>query len=430
MNMIPYVNRPAPFAWDVAAAIFGATGLGGGLYDPSALDTLFQDANGTTPALPGDPVRLVLDARQELGPELSDVLTQSLVLATGTRSGNGWNITTTSVSTAGVRQPGTWQTGKLYRYSVAWSGNANGRTIRFAIAGNVIVLGNGESGNVAGVVPAGASGNVDLYSTSSVGDTFYFEIGSIKEVINPPLSQPTAAARPTLLDVSGNLGLRFDLVDDALTTVLPQAITGDILIAGTGGTIIEPFSGDTLTIGPTTYTGGTPGLFHALGDIVGMVLIDRTLSATERRLLVAYYKGKGAKGLLVEGPEKIVNGDFSDGLDGWSVTSEGTGSVSVSDGRAIITSTNGSNYGAITQSVPIEEGSTYLLSFDNSGPTGSYVQFTNVTSFNGPIGTTRTVRRAAATGNSPFLLRVAGNSGTVSFDNISFRELRAQEDWT
>jgi len=48
-----------------------------------------------------------------------------------------------------------------------------------------------------------------------------------------------------------------------------------------------------------------------LGDIVGVLLIDKTLSQVERDILINYYKGKGAKGLLIPGPE-LADGSLFD----------------------------------------------------------------------------------------------------------------------
>lgn len=171
-----------------------------------------------------------------------------------------------------------------------------------------------------------------LYDPSDLSTVFQDTAGTIPAAFGDPvglvldgssndnsLSQSTASQRPTFLAT----GLRFDAVDDALAASLPQAITGDIFIAGTGGTIIEPFSGDTLTIGPTSYTGGTPGILAAIGDIVGVVLIDKTLSQVERDNLIAYYKSKGASDDIVSPTPWLIKLSNPDQptpyfIDGWT----------------------------------------------------------------------------------------------------------------
>lgn len=311
MSIVNYTNRPAPLAWDVASAIFGADGLEGVLPDISDLSTLFQDATGTIPALPGDPVGLVLDT-----------------------SGNGHN-----------------------------------------------------------------------------------------------LSQPTAAARPTLMQVGNTYDLTFDLADDALTTTLPTTITGDILIAGRKGSIIEPFTGNTLTIGPTSYTGGIPGrLLSAIGGIVGVLVIDRSLSQVEKDQLIAYYKGKGAKGLLVPGPELMPNPDFSDGLNSYTTSSDAT--IDIVGGKLHFV---GTAPGSRVDGPSVTEvGKVYEINvtIDSIARGTSRVA--------AGIGPGATASGILVAGNNKVILQ---NTGTTINPSIygntecvislfSVRELRPQEDWT
>jgi hypothetical protein len=122
--------------------------------------------------------------------------------------------------------------------------------------------------------------------------------------------------------------LRFDQVDDHMTQTFPDGIQGDLIICGTEGSwvdenVVIPAGGD-LTIGPKDLP-NTPDMFSALGDIIGWVLIDRVTTAYERRAVISYYRSKGAKGLLVEGPDDfITNGSFDTNLDGWGPTDGAT----------------------------------------------------------------------------------------------------------
>lgn len=131
--------------------------------------------------------------------------------------------------------------------------------------------------------------------------------------------------------------LRFDLSDDKMTHTFPEGFTGDVMLFGRKGSWIEenvtiPPGGD-LDIGPggvnadasgfeSNPDGGIPGVLEAIGDVVGWLPVGRVLSASERQYMVEYYKERGAKGLLVPGPELIVNNNFSDGFTGWGSSYE------------------------------------------------------------------------------------------------------------
>ena len=99
--------------------------------------------------------------------------------------------------------------------------------------------------------------------------------------------------------------IRFDLSDDVLPTTFPDGGSFDVMLFGRQGSWIERdvtvASAATLNIGPTTITGGPAGLLAALGDIVGWIAVDRTLTDTEVNGLVAYHKARGAGDLLDEG---------------------------------------------------------------------------------------------------------------------------------
>lgn len=126
--------------------------------------------------------------------------------------------------------------------------------------------------------------------------------------------------------------LRFDGVDDAVDTTLPAITKGTLVLAGTKGIWIDDdfnHAGGTFSIGPTSYTGGPSSILGAVGDLIvgGCFVIDRQLTPEERTRVINKLKELGAPGVFELGPELIVNGDFSDGLTGWSVVGMGTGSV-------------------------------------------------------------------------------------------------------
>ncbi len=160
--------------------------------------------------------------------------------------------------------------------------------------------------------------------------------------------------------------LRPDLSDDVLPFTLPAAIDGDILIAGKKGTYIEPAapSSGAFNVGPNTYTGGTPGILSAVGDIVGMSLIDKTLSEAERARIIRYFKGRGAKGLLVPGPELVTNGSAFVNTDGWVSARNGT-TLSIESERLRATYTADQVYDGMSFAISgLTVGAAYLLDYD------------------------------------------------------------------
>lgn len=229
--------------------------------------------------------------------------------------------------------------------------------------------------------------------------------------------------------------LRPDLTDDALTATLPQAINGDIVIAGTNGSIIEPISyapGSTFSLGPTTYTGGTPGILRALGDIVGMTLLDRTLSQVERDQLIAYYKDKGAKGLLVPGPELVVNPNdpdtyvFNPGGSGSLINEDGW--LKMTRGAATTLAAYSLPFGTYRMNTLIKPG-TANINVRAGTSSGSTVYFNQTFT----AETNLDVVIAGTTLTSPvvwsFQISGADEGSTVFFKDFSVKELRPQEDW-
>lgn len=338
------------------ASLF-ANGEQGGWYDPSDLSTLFQSSVGGVPALPGDPVGLVLDksgnginlsqptaaARPTLG-RVPVTGRRNLLIATDTFT-VGWsqtNVTTTLNGTELTVISNAVSGNHRVLQSLILSGSVSGtieakaagynwlklRVGLFAYAN--LNLQTGELGASEGVVVSvpfltddgfwrvsvsTSNGISSLIAhgmpTDTIGnDASYLGDGVSGIIIrNPqleidgpsPYQKVTNAFDVTEAGVPDCYYLRPDLTDDALTTVLPQAINGDILIAGRNGTIIEPVSyaaSSTFALGPDTYTDGASGVLAAVGDIVAVLLIDKTLTQLERDNLVAYYQAKGAGGLL------------------------------------------------------------------------------------------------------------------------------------
>ena len=99
-------------------------------------------------------------------------------------------------------------------------------------------------------------------------------------------------------------GAQFE-VGSVATAYEYGGLKGTVMVAGRNGTAIENISlpNGVFSLGPTTYTSGTPGILRAVGDIVGYTVTGRTTTSVEQDLLINFYKFRGAKGRLITGPE-------------------------------------------------------------------------------------------------------------------------------
>lgn len=95
--------------------------------------------------------------------------------------------------------------------------------------------------------------------------------------------------------------LYFDALDDSLSTTLPAG-TYYVAAAGDKGVFFDTIThaGGTWTYGPTTYTGGAAGrITGTIGRrLIGLLLIDRALTAAEQARLVQIATAAGAGPLV------------------------------------------------------------------------------------------------------------------------------------
>ena len=243
-------------------------------------------------------------------------------------------------------------------------------------------------------------------------------------------TQPTVEARPEYREDGPNPILRFDGVDDVVSTNFADGFTGDVIIFGSSGSWIERdvtiAPAGSLNIGPLSFTGAAAGVLPVLGDIVGWIAVDRTLTNAEIAQLVQYYMAQGAKGLLVPGPELNRDPDFNDASKwaapgGWSVSS-GTASISNAEGQ----------FNLRDNSAPVVPGSAHLATVDISSISGGVLSvFENGTAssinFPAATGTNTAIIRLAEGGNIVAVRPSAGT--TVILNSFSLRELRPEEDW-
>lgn len=241
-----------------------------------------------------------------------------------------------------------------------------------------------------------------------------------------PYQKVTSAFDMTESGVPSYGFARFGLDDDVLSATLPAAQTGDVLVFGRSGSWIESNvtygSGSTWSIGVTTITGLPQGLLAAIGDIVGIVAIGRTLTATERTMALAYHKARGAAGWLVAGAELVTNGDFSGGTTGWT---DITGSWSVSGGALVGTGIGPLAYGPYSNGTGVVSGQFYLAVFGLTVTAGNLlIRVGNTeTSAYATSGTFSRIIQATSTGVTVFQPRAGGAGFTGSIDNISVKPL-------
>lgn len=195
-----------------------ANGEVGVYYDPSDLSTLFQDSAGTIPVTAaGQPVGLMLDKSQGL------VLGPELVISpyTGTALGN-WVINTNSIERNGT----TVESVSLN----IWSANSEYVVVEFDLADysgdtfTISVGGASNAGNIttAGhksfILPSGTVGKVLFIPWAGTAGQATITNVSVKLLAGNHASQPSATKRPILEESGGLYSLKFDGIDDFMST--------------------------------------------------------------------------------------------------------------------------------------------------------------------------------------------------------------------
>ncbi|MBZ0129621.1 MAG: hypothetical protein K8F59_10940 [Rhodobacteraceae bacterium] len=244
---------------------------------------------------------------------------------------------------------------------------------------------------------------------------------------------PIGASATGQIDQGSGLPfLRFDLTDDKLSHSFSAGFSGDVMLFGRSGSWmahgVSITSGGVLEIGPNGVTGALQDILNALGDIVGWVAVDRSISPAEQADLVNYYRARGAKGLLVAGPELLTNGDFSAGVSGWNL---GPG-WSVGGGVATHVPPSGSD---IVQFGCLAPNTSYLITINIAAVRVASFQYVktgspgyNIVKSGMTVGNHTVAVRTGANPVPDLTLR-AGGPSDVDFNSVSLRELRPQEDW-
>lgn len=293
-----------------------ADGTDGTLWETWDISMLFQDQLGTTPVTAGgDPVRLVLDKSRGLAPG-TDRFTNSDFSQWSGGSPVGWTVGGTVNASNYVEQNANGLRFVSNGTLIHFYQNGGGTGLREVEADVTIISGslrfsNSTGGDLAGAPIITASGVYKFYvTTGTVGlkrgssveaSEAIVHKFSLREIATVPLSQSVLANSFTAVNSGSVWGIVSDYAGDVLSATLPFAIDGAILIAGTGGTIIEPVSyaaSSTFNLGPASYTGGAANILQSIGTVIGVVMLDREFTSDEAAQLLSYYQKKGAGGLL------------------------------------------------------------------------------------------------------------------------------------
>ncbi len=209
--------------------ILGAGGLDYALYDSSALDRMWQESTGQTPAVLASPVGLIVGREKQAAKTFAQVMagqpelfvpgssTDASVAPGSSSESPPGTITVTGDGTNTGRRRFTIPTvaGKSYQISLLVSSSAFGVQIgSSAGTGNIlgVTLTNGPLVQTVSFVATTALTHVQFSKTAAVATTG--TVQSIKEVPAHYASQASAGARPVLQSD----GLKFDGSDDNLLT--------------------------------------------------------------------------------------------------------------------------------------------------------------------------------------------------------------------
>ena len=223
------------------ASLF-ANGEVGAWYDPSQINTLFQDSIGTTPVTAaGQPVGLMLDKSQGLvlGSEL--VVNGTFVTDSnwalnaspgGTYSISGGILTVTrTVGFTAVAQAINFVAGKTYKISAqARLVSGSGQAAFIIRTGNDTFSPTRASAFFS--PPSGSFATYSWYYTSAITETAFLQIGvgtavgvidfdnvTLKSVAGNHATQSTSTQRPIYqVDSTSHPYLSFDGIDDGMVT--------------------------------------------------------------------------------------------------------------------------------------------------------------------------------------------------------------------
>ena len=278
-----------PFGFNVASLF--KDGQQGFWYDPSKINTLFQDSSGSTAVTAdGEPVGLVLDNSQglELGPE--EVVNGDFATDTvWTKSGfatidNGVLRIVTGGSASGAFQNIT-NIGSLYKITVDVVVRSGACKVQLGSdATNSFIITSSGSYTFT-VRNEGADGNFFLVRNNACDADF--DNVSVKEIKGNHGTQTISASRPTYKELPSRLDL--DLVDDSIIL--------DVPVGGWVGSMVLATDDGTATYGITLPAGDYEigGDFFPGSSINNVLIRNGAITAEQSTQTEAAFVESGAK---------------------------------------------------------------------------------------------------------------------------------------
>lgn len=320
-----------------------AAGEQGAWFDPSDLASMFQDSAGTTPAVVGQPVGLMLDKHLGLvlGPELVSNPGPAFVATTGWTAWRGaalsvvgGELRVTNVDAyGGAYQALTTVVGATYKFVVSVTDPTNLFYIYIASAGPETGIFINQSNNSAGTYTINfVAVSTTTYVTVgnqqiTVGHTMDLVSATVKLLPGNHAKQATAAARPTL-SARVNLLTYSEQMDNAVWN--PAGPVGITVNSGTApdGTMTANHLVPTVGV---TYGGVTMSLpILTVGSSYTQTIYAK--AGAYPRLGVRFWSGSNylwhttidlTTGLVVSGSEAGFISSVSAGEGWWKITVSG-----------------------------------------------------------------------------------------------------------
>ncbi len=246
----------------------GGTTDTGWFYDPNDMETMFQDAAGTTPAAIGSPVGLMLDKSQGLGlgPELvtngtfdSDISgwgTATFVWDSGTAVASATNP---SISQSNL----TFAAGRTYEVKITTS-NVVGGSMWVRLTGGGSPVNSPAFSNGSFIFRITSTGNTNLLIERSSGTVTSATIDniSVRELPGNHRRQTVALNRPTLLqDENGLNYLAYNGTSTSLSTSAFAWGTDKATVVA-GVRKLSDAAGDRVIVEASANSGSTNGTFR------------------------------------------------------------------------------------------------------------------------------------------------------------------------
>jgi len=251
--------------------IIGATDIGF-VYNPSRLDSLYQDSAGRTPAAEGDVLGMVLDVSKgmELGPELWDgTLTAGSEGAYNATTGELSCVITTGLTYSPNFSGPTLVAKTFYKVTVKLSGNlskitsitltGSSSTDGFStggVAGTAILAAGGEYSWIGARFGTGTNPKFTIWTDgTTTWDGLFLESISVREIKGYHAAQPTTLNKPTLAkNAAGRYYVSMDGIDDSVTAYFatPPGASKLLLVGADGVMTISDVNVSTNSLDLTT----------------------------------------------------------------------------------------------------------------------------------------------------------------------------------